>query len=154
MFQETIAKLLATGLGRYLEITQSFLGMLRASGYTRRPEPPEKSTLSRARCRYLVVYPFTKLPDWYLLSTEARQAMMNEHMRIGHAHPSVRQMLVYSFGLDDQDFIVAYETDDLADYQQVVMELRATEARRFTLRDTPVLTCVYRPLVETLALLG
>ena len=49
---------------------------------------------------------------------------MNEHMRVGRGYPSVRQALAYSFGLDDQDFIVAYETDDLAAFGDLVRELR------------------------------
>lgn len=152
--QETVSQLLLTGLGRYFEITQSFLGMLRPSVYTRRREPQEQAALSHERNRYLVIYPFTKTTEWYQTSKDARQGMMNEHIRIGHEHPEVRQVLIYSFGIDDQEFVVAYETDNLADYQSLVMELRETDARRFTLRDTPTLTCIHRPLAETLALLG
>ena len=88
------------------------------------------------------------------MSKEARQGMMNEHIRVGHEYPMVRQLLVYSTGLDDQEFVVSYETEDLAAFQQLVIALRGTEARRYTLRDTPIFTCVYRPIVETLQLLG
>jgi chlorite dismutase len=80
--------------------------------------------------------------------------MMNEHIRVGHEFPSVRQLLVYSTGLDDQEFIVAYETDDLAAFQSLVIALRSTEARRYTLSDTPIFTCIHRPVQETLALAG
>ena len=64
---------------------------------------------------------------------------MNEHMKVGHQYPSVRQALAYSFGLDDQDFVVAYETDDLHAFGDLVRELRGTESRRSTVRDTPIL---------------
>jgi chlorite dismutase len=100
------------------------------------------------------VYPFTKSTDWYLLSREARQGVMNEHMRVGRDYPQVRQALGYSFGLDDQDFLVAYETDDLVAFGELVRALRGTESRRSTVRDTPILLGVHRSLDEITELLG
>ncbi len=152
--QESLSCLLLTGLGRYLEITHSFVGLIHASTYVRRQDKQEQAILEQDRQRYLVVYPFSKTIEWYLMSKEARQGMMNEHIRIGHEYPSVRQLLVYSTGLDDQEFVVSYETNELESFQQLVIALRDTEARRYTLRDTPIFTCIYRPVTETLALLG
>jgi chlorite dismutase len=152
--QESLSRLLMTGLGRYVEVTHSFVGLVGQSTYVRRRDSQEQAIFELDRQRYLVVYPFSKTIEWYLMSKEARQGMMNEHIRIGHEFPSVRQLLVYSTGLDDQEFIVSYETEDLAAFQQLVIALRDTEARRYTLRDTPIFTCIYRPLNETLALLG
>lgn len=152
--QESLNCLLLTGLGRYLEITHSFIGLVRPSTYVRRQDSQEQAIHEKERQKYLIVYPFSKTTEWYLMSKEARQGMMNEHIRVGHEYPSVRQVLVYSTGLDDQEFIVSYETEDLAAFQQLVIALRDTEARRYTLRDTPIFTCVYRPLDQTLALLG
>lgn len=152
--QESLSCILLTGLGKYLEITHSFVGLIRPSTYVRRQDTQEQAILEQDRERYLVVYPFSKTIDWYLMSKEARQGMMNEHIRIGHEYPTVRQLLVYSTGLDDQEFVVSYETGELEAFQRLVIALRDTEARRYTLRDTPIFTCVYRPLAETLALLG
>lgn len=152
--QESLSCLLLTGLGRYLEVTHSFVGLIRPSTYVKRQDVQEQAILEQARRRYLVVYPFIKTIEWYLMSKEARQGMMNEHIRIGHEYAMVRQLLVYSTGLDDQEFIVSYETDELEAFQRLVIALRDTEARRYTLRDTPIFTCVYRPLAVTLALLG
>lgn len=152
--QESLSRLLLTGLGRYLELTHSFVGLIGQSTYVRRQDSQEQAIFEKERQRYLIVYPFSKTIEWYLMSKEARQGMMNEHIRIGHEFPTVRQVLVYSTGLDDQEFIVSYETEDLAAFQQLVIALRDTEARRYTLRDTPIYTCVYRPVAETLALLG
>ncbi len=154
VLQETAGQLLKTGLGRYLEIVQSFVGLIRPSVYVKKQEPQEQAVLSSDRLRYLIFYPFVKTKDWYLLSKEVRQGMMNQHIRIGHEYPAVRQVLVHSFGLDDQEFVVAYETNDLKAYQDLVMALREVEVRRYTLRDTPVITGVHRPLKETLELLG
>ncbi len=152
--QESLSRLLLTGLGKYLEVTHSFVGLIRQSTYVRRQDTQEQAILEQDRQKYLIVYPFSKTIEWYLMSKEARQGMMNEHIRIGHEFQSVRQLLVYSTGLDDQEFVVSYETEDLEAFQQLVIALRDTEARRYTLRDTPIFTCVYRPLAETLALLG
>jgi len=79
---------------------------------------------------------------------------MNEHMKVGHNYPEVRQLLAYSFGLDDQDFLVAYETNDLASFSGLVRDLRETDGRRSTVRDTPILLGVHRPIGEILELLG
>ena len=152
--QESLSCLLLTGLGRYLEVTNSFVGLIRPSTYVRKQDTQEQAIFEQERQRYLIVYPFSKTIEWYLMSKEARQGMMNEHIRIGHEYPAVRQVLVYSTGLDDQEFIVSYETEDLAAFQQLVIALRDTEARRYTLRDTPIFTCVFRSLADTLALLG
>ena len=152
--QEMLSRLLLTGMGSYLEPAHSLFGFTRPSTYTRRPTTQEQAVDQEDRSTYLVVYPFSKTTEWYLMSKDARQGMMNEHMRIGHDYADVRQVLLYATGLDDQEFIVAYETEDLVRFQQLVIDLRATEARRYTLRDTPIFTAIHRPLREALSLLG
>ncbi len=152
--QENLSALLQTGLGQYCRLSTVLFGLTRPSQYTRRRTTQEQALDEESRLRYLVVYPFAKTIEWYLMSREARQGMMNEHMRIGHEYAEVRQVLLYTTGLDDQEFIVAYETDDLARHQALVIALRDTEARRYTSRDTPIFTAIYRPLETALALLG
>ncbi len=144
------ARLARSGLGRWLTLRHSLLGLIGPSQYVRKPTGQERSVLDGVPAAYLVVYPFTKSTDWYLQSREERQSIMNEHMRVGHRYPTVRQLLAYSFGLDDQDFVVAYDTDDLAAFGDLVRELRGTESRRSTIRDTPLLLGVHRPLPELL----
>lgn len=152
--EETAASLLQTGMGRFMTVAQSMVGLVRASTYVHKPTPQEQAMFSGTRAAYLIVYPFVKTAEWYLLPRDARQGMMNDHIRIGHQYPMVKQLLAYSFGVDDQEFIVAYETDDLRAFQDLVQALRATEGRRYTLRDTPILVGIHRPLPEALALLG
>jgi chlorite dismutase len=144
------ARLARSGVGRWLTVRHSLLGLIGPSQYVRKPSDQERSVLDGEPRDYLVVYPFTKSNDWYLQSREERQAIMNGHMRVGHRYPTVRQLLAYSFGLDDQDFVVAYDTDDLAAFGELVRELRGTESRRSTVRDTPLLLGVHRPLPEIL----
>jgi chlorite dismutase len=148
------AGLLRAGLGRWLTVRHSLIGRIGPSQYVRKPTDQEQSLFAGERSRYLVVYPFTKSTDWYLLSKEARQGVMNEHMRIGHGYPMVRQALAYSFGLDSQEFVVAYETDDLVEFGDLVRALRATESRRSTVSDTPILLGIHRPMDQILRLLG
>jgi chlorite dismutase len=152
--ETTAAALLRTGLGRWLSVGHSLIGRIGPSQYVRKPTEQEQTVFAGERSRYLIVYPFTKSTEWYLLSKDARQGVMNEHMRVGHRYPTVRQALAYSFGLDSQDFVVAYETDDLVAFGDLVRELRGTESRRSTVSDTPILLGVHRPIEEILSLLG
>jgi len=151
--ESSAAAFLRAGLGRWLTVSHSFIGRIGPSQYIRKPTDQEQSAFAGGG-RYLVVYPFTKSTAWYLTPAADRQKIMNEHMKIGHQYPSVRQALAYSFGLDDQDFVVAYETDDLAAFGDLVRALRGSESRRETVSDTPILLGVHRPLDEILALLG
>ena len=151
---QAAARLLRSGVGRWATIRHAFVARTGPSQYVSKPTSQEQSLFDGERSRYLIVYPFTKSTEWYLLSREARQGVMNEHMRVGRDYPQVRQLLAYSFGLDEGDFLVAYETDDLAAFGELVRALRATESRRSTVNDTPILLGVHRPLEETLAMLG
>ena len=92
--------------------------------------------------KYLFVYPFVKTRPWYELSFEVRQAMMDKHIEVGHKYPGIRINTSYSYGLDDQEFVVAFEGDSPSDFLDLVMELRETEASSYTLRDTPIFTCI------------
>lgn len=152
--EESAAAALRCGMGTWMTVTQSLLGVIQPSQYVKKPTPQEQSLFTGERARYLIVYPFTKSADWYLLGKEARQGIMNEHMRVGHDFPQVRQLLAYSFGIDDQDFVVAYETDDLVAFGELVRALRSTESRRSTVRDTPILTGIHRPLEELAQIFG
>jgi len=148
------AAILRAGLGRWLTVRHSLLGRIGPSQYVRKPTSQEQSLFAGERSRYLVVYPFTKSTEWYLTAADERQKVMNEHMKIGHRYPTIRQALAYSFGLDDQDFVVAYETDDLGAFGALVRDLRGSESRRATINDTPILLGIHRPMDEILALLG
>ena len=148
------AAALRMGMGAWMTVRHSFLGIIRPSQYVKRPTAQEQSLFSGDRSRYLVVYPFTKSTEWYLLDQEERQRVMNEHMKVGHRYRQVRQLLAYSFGVDDMDFLVAYETDDLPAFGELVRQLRGTESRTSTVRDTPILTAIHRPIEDITRLLG
>jgi chlorite dismutase len=137
---------------RYVRPGTTLWGYTRPSQYTKTRSNQEIDPFSPQRRQYLVMYPFTKTTEWYLLGREARQGMMNEHIRIGKQYEDISQLLLYSFGVQDQEFVVVYETDDLMRFSDLVNELRGTDGRRYTLRDTPLHTAIYHPAEETLAL--
>ena len=104
--------------------------------------------------KYLFVYPFIKTNSWYQLAAEDRQRIMNDHFRIGHKYPTVKITTTYSYGLDDQEFVLGFETNSPNDFLDLVMDLRGSEARPYTERDTPIFTCIARDLPGTLDSLG
>ena len=147
-----------TELGKYLVVPHSYLAMTRRSPYVdRHGHPGQEGTSESMRSigrDYLFVYPFVKTHEWYQLPMEDRQQMMNEHFQVGHRYPTVKISTSYSFGLDDQEFVLGFETDSPSEFLDLVMELRETKARIYTLRDTPIFTCVHKPLKECLDGLG
>jgi chlorite dismutase len=156
-FQEMTARLNKSEMAKYLEPTQSFLSMTKRSMYIDKDNPDhveDRLHIVPGKSDYLFVYPFVKTREWYARPAEQRQEMMDEHIRIGMKYRSVKLHTTYSFGLDDQEFVVAFETDYPADFLDLVQELRETKASSFTLRDTPMFTCRRRSLAECLDALG
>ncbi len=127
---------------RYVHAVDNLWGYTGKSTYSRAKSAQEIDPFSDDRATYLVAYPFTKTKEWYLMGREARQGMMNEHIRLGKGYPQIKQLLLYSFGLQDQEFVVVYEMEDLPLFSDLVHELRSTEARRYTERDTPLITAI------------
>jgi chlorite dismutase len=146
----------STRLGGYLSVAYSYLGMTRKSIYQFPDDPQhdEQLVVQPADNKYLFVYPFVKGRPWYALPKEKRQAAMDEHVRIGRKYPAIRLNTIYSYGLDDQEHVVAFEGDDPGEFLDLVMELRESEASSYTLRDTPTLTCIQMSLWEALDTLG
>ena len=158
ILQQFTARILSTSLGGYLTIPYSYLAMTKRSVYVSKHvhegQEGTRLTVKPAGSKYLFVYPFLKTRAWYRMSKGARQGIMDEHIQIGHKYPSVKINTSYSFGLDDQEFVLAFETDEPGDFLDLVMELRESEASLYTLRDTPIFTCLAMGLRETLDTLG
>jgi chlorite dismutase len=127
-----------SGLMRWADTPYSYLGMRKSSEYS-----DEKRLIPRPfRGKYLFVYPFVKTRAWYGLDGQERWRIMQEHITIGREYPNVDNHTTYCFGLDDQEFVVAFDTDDIGAFLDLVQRLRTTEASSFTLRDTPSFTCI------------
>ena len=152
--QELATELMRTPLGPYLSMPHSYLAMTRRSVYVSPSEAEARLHLHPADSKYFFVYPFVKTREWYQMSLAERQEMMNVHIAVGRKYPSVRLNTTYSFGLDDQEFVVSFETDEPADFLDLVMELREAKSSLYTLRDTPIFTCISMSLRDTLDTLG
>lgn len=153
-FQQQSAALNKTALAGYLHTPHSFMAMTKRSMYIDKVDPfhtaESRTHIIPGKRKFLFVYPFVKTRDWYLLPLERRQELMDGHIRVGSKYPSVKLNTTYSFGVDDQDFVVAFETDEPKDFLDLVMELREQESSRYTQRDTPMFTALQMPMADVL----
>jgi chlorite dismutase len=129
-----------SGLMRYAEIAHSYLAMTKPSVYSDEPAPMEPRP--GADSRYLIVYPMWKKREWYRLPAEERMRIMRSHIEVGRRHGTIEINTAYSFGLDDQEFVVSFDTDEPADFLDLVQELRGTESSAYTESETPIFTCI------------
>jgi len=147
-----------SSMGPYLREVNSMLSMTKRSVYVgknaRGAAHDPRLVIAPLDKKYLFVYPFVKTRPWYALPMEDRSRMMKQHIAVGLKYPSVTINTTYSYGLDDQEFVVAFETDSITDFLDLVEELRYTEASMYTLRDTPMYTCTAEPLDEILEAIG
>ena len=159
-FRELASAIAQTRMGSYLNIVYSFFSQTKRSLYEIRTpdaddeEEEERLIIDPTEAKYLFVYPFIKTREWYQLSQFTRQGMMDEHIAVGRKYPSVRLNTTYSFGIDDYEFIVAFETDEPSDFLDLVQELRESTVSMYTLQDTPLFTCINMRLDEALDALG
>lgn len=151
-FHEVASRLNSTHLAGYLDQTYSYLAVRRRTQYRHGGGGP--GDVKEDGHRYLIVYPMVKKREWYRLPQEERQEMMNDHFRVGHKYPSVKINTTYSFGLDDQEFVVSFELDEPRDFVSLVMELREVPAGFYTETETPIFTALRMPVEEALESLG
>ena len=155
--QEMSAAVRQTAMAGYLTMPYAYLSMTKRSTYVDKLDPEHEDTrrfITPAHRKYLFVYPFVKTTEWYQLPFPERQALMDEHIVLGNKYPSVKIHTTYSFGLDDQEFVLAFETDSPKDFLDLVMEMRESKARPYTLLDTPIFTCVRKPFGDIVKELG
>lgn len=127
-----------SGLAKWCTQPYSFLGMRKSSEYS----DEQRGVARPFKGKYLFVYPFVKSRDWYQMDPSDRWKIMQGHIQLGREYPQVDNHTTYSFGLDDQEFVVAFDTDDVGSFLDLVHKLRSTEASAYTVRDTPSFTCV------------
>jgi chlorite dismutase len=157
---EFSSRLNRTSMGAFLESPYSYFAMTKQSMYVDKHQHPNQEgrssrlVIAPTNRRYLFVYPFVKTRAWYRLPREERQRQMSEHIAMGHRYPGVKINTTYSFGLDDQEFVVAFESDSVADFLDLVQEMRDSEASTHTVRDVPSFTCMLMTPEETLAAIG
>ena len=147
------SKVYSTIFGKYVEPTNTFLSLTRKSIYSNQVKLGFESD-DDAQLKYVVVYPFIKSREWYLLPFEKRKQLMDEHIKVGRKYPEIRLNTTYSFGIGDQDFMLAFETEDLSKFQDLIMDLRETQVSRYILKDIPMIPCVLKNMDEIIKSLG
>ena len=151
--QEHATEMFKTPFGQYANVPYSLLGMTKRSMYMDRIHPDheeDRMHVIPGKEKYIFIYPFVKTRKWYTLDHETRQRMMDQHIRLGTTYPSGKLNTTYSFGLDDQEFVVAFESDRPDDFLDLVQEMRETEASSYTERDTPIFTCIRKDDVASM----
>ncbi|HEX5186203.1 MAG TPA: chlorite dismutase family protein [Nitrososphaeraceae archaeon] len=146
------SKIYFTILGKYIEPSQIYLSSSRKSIYSNQVKAGFMS--NQKPLKYNIVYPFIKSREWYLLPFEKRKKMMEEHIEVGRRFPNIRLNTSYSFGIHDQDFMLAFETDELNDFQNLIIQLRETRVSRYIIKDTPMIVCVYKSIEQVIKSLG
>ena len=136
-----------SGLARWASIPHSYLAMTKRSPYS---EAEARTEICVSERKYLFVYPFWKKREWYRLPADERQRIMSDHIEIGRRYPEITINTAYSFGLDDQEFVVSFEADEPDRFLDLVQELRSSESSSYTLRDTPIFTCVAMSVARAL----
>ena len=151
--QNVISKLYLTVIGKYITPAQVYLSCTRSSIYAKKGLTLSFVDGTEPK-QYVVVYPFTKTREWYLLPRQQRQQMMEEHINVSQKYPGIILNTTYSFGIDDQDFMLAFETDDLRDFQNLIMDLRETKVSAYVKVDTPMIVCVKKDIIPLITSLG
>jgi chlorite dismutase len=157
---EFSARLNHTRMATYLDTPYSYFSMTKQSMYVDKHRHPNQEgrsnrlVIAPSGRKYLFVYPFVKTRAWYRLPAEERQRQMGEHIATGHRYPGVKINTTYSFGLDDQEFVVAFESDSIADFLDLVHEMRESEASTHTVRDVPSFTCIAMDIDAALSAIG
>ena len=151
--QNVISKLYLTVFGKYILPSRVYLSCTRPSSYAKKVTV-SSFVLGNEPQKFVIVYPFTKTREWYLLPQAQRQKMMDQHISVSEKYPQVTLNTTYSFGIGDQDFMLAFECEDLRDFQNLIMDLRQTKVSAYVAIDTPMITCVKKDIIPLITSLG
>lgn len=152
--QDIMSNLYSTVFGKYIDSTQTFLSCTRPSQYVQKKTTSSSFVSELPPKKYIIVYPFIKTREWYLLPEQQRQVMMDEHIKIGQNYPQIILNTTYSFGIDDEDFMLAFECDNLVDFQSLIMDLRKTQVSRYVAKDTPMIVGIKKDIITLISSLG
>ena len=136
-----------SGLMRWSQIPHSYLAVTKESVYADEPQPLAPRATDH---RFLIVYPMWKKREWYGLSDDERMRIMRDHIAVARRHTGISTNTAYSFGLDDQEFVVAFDVDDPKEFLDLVQELRSTESSAYTESETPIFTCLHTSVERAL----
>ena len=151
--QTAIEKLYRTVFGKYIIPSMTYLSCTRPSIYVKEGKEHGFVTGMDPK-KNVIVYPFTKTREWYLLPKEKRQEIMDEHIEVSKKYPQIILNTTYSFGIHDEDFMLAFEVDNIRDFQDLIMDLRETQVSTYVKNDIPMIVCVKKDLVPLISSLG
>ncbi len=151
--QSAVERLYKTVFGKYIIPSRTYLSCTRPSIYASGEAAHGFVAGDEARS-HVIVYPFTKTREWYLLPQQKRQEIMDEHIAVSRKYPQVVLNTTYSFGIHDEDFMLAFEMDNIRDFQDLIMELRETQVSRYVQNDIPMIVCVKKEIVPLISSLG
>ncbi len=151
--QTVIEKLYKTVFGKYIIPSITYLSCTRSSVYAKESMAQGFVTGDEPK-KYVIVYPFTKTREWYLLPKEKRQEIMDEHIGVSKKYPQIVLNTTYSFGIHDEDFLLAFEVDDIRDFQDLIMDLRETQVSTYVKNDIPMIVCVKKDIIPLITSMG
>lgn len=128
------------GLMGYADVAHSYLALTKESVYSEEEQPASPRPGSDRR--YFIVYPMWKKREWYALPADERMRIMRGHIEVGKRYPGIEINTAYSYGLDDQEFVVSFNADHPSEFLDLVQELRSTESSAYTASETPIFTCI------------
>ncbi len=151
--QDVVSKIYLTVFGKYITPSRTYLSCTRPSIYAQKGTTLPLVAGAEPR-KYAIVYPFTKTREWYLLPAGQRKQMMEQHIAAGQKYPGIVLNTTYSFGIHDEDFMLAFECDDLREFQDLIMDLRETHVSRYVAVDTPMIVCISKDIIPLVSSLG
>jgi chlorite dismutase len=151
--QIVIEKLYKTVFGKYIIPSRTYLSCTRPSLYIQEQKAHGFVTGNEPK-KHVIVYPFTKTREWYHLDKEKRQVIMDEHIEVSKKYPQVILNTTYSFGIHDEDFMLAFEVDDIRDFQNLIMDLRESEVSKYVQNDIPMIVSVKKDIIPLIISLG
>ncbi len=151
--QDMTARMYQTGFGSYIETVNNYLSVTKRMMFVD-GAGEDRQRVHAGSAKYHFVYPCAKHKDWYQMSPDERDAMIEENFMVGKRFPNIKIHLTHAFGFNEHEYLISFETDEPADFLALAEELRQTPASKFVLRGMPVYTCRQRSLMECLDALG
>jgi chlorite dismutase len=150
--QEIYRRFRRTALGQACEPVWSVMALHRPAEFNKGHIP---AFLAEEEPRaYVCVYPFVRSYDWYLLPDEERRAMLAEHGKMARGYPDVRANTVACFALNDYEWMLAFEGDELHRIVDLMRHLRASRARLHVREEIPFYTGARKPVAELVSSLA
>ena len=146
--QDALVAFRRTRAGRELDLVWTFMGVVKPAEFT--PDHAPAFVKGEAPRRYLCAYPFVRTPEWYLLPSDERASLLREHGEAGREFPEVLANTTSAFGINDWEWILAFEADELDRIVDCIRRLRDSTTRLYAKVETPFFTGIRKPIADVL----